>query len=164
MTPEFIESREEMEQILHEEVFGFLGMSKKDVPYVVPLNYTYIDGRIIFHCSLEGEKLDHIRANPQVCFSVARQPGQFRRHAQGSNCEVNSESVVCFGTARFIDNLAERAQIINTFNRSFRPGDDDIPLKAVKGCGAVEITISEMTGRRERDQTLTCWRYRFDQK
>ena len=163
MTPEFIESREEMEQILYEEVFGFLGMSSNNTPYVVPLNYTYIDGKILFHCALEGKKLDHIRANPQVCFTVGRQPGQFRRHSEGSNCEVDSESVVCFGTARVVDDVAERAEIINIFNRSFRPGDDDIPLKAVKSCGAVEITISEMTGRRERDRKLTCWRYRFDE-
>jgi len=164
MTPEFIESRAEMEQILHEEVFGFLGMSNEDRPYVVPLNYTYMDGRILFHCALEGKKLDLIRANPQVCFTVARQPGQFRRHAEGSNCEVDSESVICSGTARFIDDLTERAEIINAFNRSFRPDDVDIPLKAVRSCGAVEIAVSEMTGRREHNKTLTCWRYRFGDK
>ena len=164
MTPEFIESREEMEQILHEEVFGFLGMSSDNIPYVVPLNYTYISGTILFHCSLEGKKLDLIRANPQVCFTVGRQPGQFRRHAQGSNCEIDSESVICFGAARVIDDLVERAEIINTFNRSFRPGDDDIPPKAIENCGAVEITIAEMTGRLERDLTLTRWRYRFEKE
>jgi len=164
MKPEFVESREEMEQILSEELFGFLATSSASTPYIVPLNYGYLDGSILFHCLLEGKKLDHIRANPQVCFSVARQPGQFRRHTEGETCHVDSDSVTCTGTARVIDDVVERAQILNTFNRTFRPDADEISVESVSGCGAVVITISEMTGRRERDRKLTCWRYRFDEE
>ena len=57
---EFIESREEMEAILREINFGFLGMSVDGAPYVVPLNHAYVDGKILFHCALEGKKLDEI--------------------------------------------------------------------------------------------------------
>jgi hypothetical protein len=31
----------------------------------------------------------------------------------------------------------------------------------VAGCAMVEIAVAEMTGRRERDRKLTCWRYSF---
>jgi len=46
---EFIESREEMEQLLGEEVIGFLGLSADGELYVVPVNYAYVDGTISFH-------------------------------------------------------------------------------------------------------------------
>lgn len=39
-------------------------------PYVVPICFVFADGRIYFHCAQAGKKLDNIRANPQVCFSV----------------------------------------------------------------------------------------------
>lgn len=76
MSPkDFIESREEIEGILKQETIGYLGLAKDGMPSVVPLNYGYIEGKIIFHSALTGKKLDYIRANPQVCFTVGRQSG-----------------------------------------------------------------------------------------
>ena len=158
---EFIDSHKEMEQFLREEGWGCLGLSVDGRPYVVPLNYSYHDGKILFHCALEGKKLDGIRANPNVCFTVARQPGAVRRHAEGDPCHVDSDSVVCYGTARVLDDLKERAAALNSFNRSFRPKADDVPMERVKNCVVVEITVSEMTGRRERARKRTLWRHVF---
>jgi nitroimidazol reductase NimA-like FMN-containing flavoprotein (pyridoxamine 5'-phosphate oxidase superfamily) len=74
---------------------------------------------------------------------------------------VDNDSVICYGTARIIEDLGERAAALNAFNRRFRPDEPDVPMERVKKCWAVEITISEMTGRRERDQSKTYWRYTF---
>ena len=160
----FIESRAEMEAILQDMSFGFLGLALDGQPYVVPLNYAYIDGRILFHCAWEGKKLDYLTSNPAVCFTVARQPGTFRHHPEGDPCHMDCESVVCYGTARLVEDLGERAAVLNAFNRSFRPQADEIPTERVARCAAVEIVVEEMTGRRERDRELTCWRYRFQRE
>lgn len=162
MLNEFIESREEMETILQDVVLGFLGMSIDGRPYVVPLNYAYMEGRILFHCALEGRKLDVLASNPNVCFSVANGPAtEVVRHQKGDPCHTDSESVICYGTARIIEDEAERQVVLNSFNRHFRPDAKEITLAEVAGCGVVEITVSEMTGRREHNRKLTCWHYRF---
>jgi len=158
---EFIESRQEMEAILRAETLGYLGLASDDGPYVVPLNYSYIQGKVLFHCALTGKKLDHLKKNPNVCFTVARQPGEVRRHAEGSPCHVDSDSVICVGTARIIDDLTERKEALDAFNRGFRPDAEGISPESVAKCGAVVITITEMTGRREREQKRTYWRHRF---
>jgi len=158
---ETIESRGEMEAFLCEETIGYLGLASEGKSYVVPLNYAYTDGRILFHCALEGKKLDCIRDNPDVCFAVGRQTGEVRRHAEGDPCHVDSDSVICYGRARVIDDLQERQSLLDEFNRSYRPDADGITRDAAAKCGAVEIVVSEMTGRRERDRTRTYWRYSF---
>ena len=155
---EFIESREEMEQILSEEVLGFLGLSADGGLYVVPLSYAYIDGRIIFHCALTGKKLDYIETNPNVCFTVARQSGQVRRHAEGDPCHLDSDSVICYGQARVLE---ERQAVLNDFNRSFNPQAEDITPESAEKCGAVVIQVTEMTGRRERERKTTYWQHTF---
>jgi len=127
----------------------------------VPLNYSYHCGTILFHCALEGKKLDCIRANPNVSFCVGTQAESVRPHAQGGPCHIDSESVICFGTARIIDDLDERADALNRFNRAYRPNANDVPADEVAGCGVVEITLTEMTGRRERECERTLWRWRF---
>jgi len=115
--PAFIDSRQEMEQILREEVLGYLGLSGDGQPYVVPLNYVYLSGKILFHCALTGRKLDAIRRNPRVCFTVGRQTGPVRDHAGGPPCHVDSESVICYGRARVRDDLGEREKALNAVNR-----------------------------------------------
>ena len=77
----FIESRDEMENLLREQEIGYLGLSLDGKPYVVPLNYHYSEGKIHFHCGLKGKKLAWLKANPQVCFTVARQLAEVREHA-----------------------------------------------------------------------------------
>ncbi len=158
--PVFLESREEMEQILREEVLGYLGVAGEQ-PYVVPLNYSYSEGKLLFHCALTGRKLDAIRANPRVCFTVGRQAGEVSDHAGGPPCHLDTDSVVCYGRARLIEHLAERSAALNTFNRRYRPDAPDIAAERVTQCMAVEIQITEMTGRRERNRQRTYWRATF---
>lgn len=161
MANDFIDDKTEMEKILHQETIGWLGLSGGNGPYVVPLNYAYVDGRILFHCALEGLKLDHIRANPEVCFSVGRQLGEVHRHTGGNVCHVDSDSVICFGRARILEDISERTDALNAFQRSFEPEARPISEEAAKGCGAVEIVVREMTGRRERGRQRTLWRHVF---
>ena len=160
----FIESRDEMEQLLREEEIGYLGLALDSKPYVVPLNYHYANGKIWFHCGFKGKKLDYLKTNPQICFTVARQPGWVREHAGGIPCHVDSDSVVCYGRARVLEDIEEREIALNAFNRRFRPGAADIPSERGKNCCVVEITISEMTGRQERERKRTCWHYRFNSR
>ena len=158
---EFQVSREEMEEILRQETVGYLGLSVDGQPYVVPLNYAYVCGQILFHCALSGKKLDYLKSNPQVCFTVGRQSGGVQRHAEGSVCHIDSDSVICYGRARTVEDLRERQSALDSFNHSFRPDADPISLDDAAKCGAVEIEITEMTGRRERQRECTFWTYRF---
>jgi nitroimidazol reductase NimA-like FMN-containing flavoprotein (pyridoxamine 5'-phosphate oxidase superfamily) len=149
----------QMEAILRMEKWGCLGLSMDGRPYVVPVNYAYVDGDILFHCALEGQKLDYIRANPNVCFTVARQTGQVRDHAGGNPCHLDSDSVICYGTAHIVEDPEERAKVLNAFNHAFVPDARDISTEGVLGCGAVRITIDRMTGRRERERGRSLWRF-----
>jgi uncharacterized protein len=158
----FIESRDEMETILNEESTGYLGLAMDNQPYVVPLTYVYDQGRILFHCALTGTKLDQIRANPHVCFTVAKQTGGVVRHPQGANCNEENDSVVCYGSARIVENKLERQKLLNIFNHHFQPDAAEISLEDAEKCYAVEIKIEKMTGRRQRVLEYTYWSYAFE--
>lgn len=158
----FIESREEMESILRQETLGFLGLCGNGQPYVVPMTYAYADGRILFHCAWKGKKLDLLRANPNVCFTVGNQFDAAVRHPQGGQCAANQDSVICFGTARILEDETERWEALNAFNRAIVPGAEAISLKDASSCCAVEIAVEEMTGRRQRDGgSRAYWRHSF---
>lgn len=41
-------------------------------PYAVPVNYVYEDGKLWFHGTKSGHKLDAIRRDPKVSFCVVK--------------------------------------------------------------------------------------------
>ena len=155
----FIESRAEMEKLLVEERVGYLGLVFDNRPYVIPLTYGYSEGKLIFHCAVKGSKLDIIRTNPDACFTVSRHFGEMVSHPQGAECHINSDSVICYGKARIIENIEERCQVLNTFNRCLQPNAREITIEEVENCNAVEIIINKMTGRSERDGKCTYWKH-----
>ena len=159
MKREFIDDKTAMEQFLREEFWGSLALSVDGQPYVVPLNYAYVDGKILFHCGLKGRKIDAMRANPRVCFAVGRQEGPPQPHPGGKPCHLDNQSVLCFGRARIVEGDDEKKALLNAFNRAFRPEAPDLKIDSLKGCHCVEITIEEMTGRREKGGKPTFWRY-----
>ena len=161
MTRKHIEASAEMVKLLTEERVGYLGMSADGKPYVIPLTYGYSEGRILFHCALKGSKLDIIRKNASVCFTVSRHFGEMVSHPQGAECHVNSDSVICYGKARIIDDLDERCRVLNIFNRCLQPQAREITREEVRHCQAVEIVIDKMTGRTERDGKCTYWKQEY---
>jgi nitroimidazol reductase NimA-like FMN-containing flavoprotein (pyridoxamine 5'-phosphate oxidase superfamily) len=122
---------------------------------------TILVGRSSFTATLGGKKLDYLKGNPEVCFVVARQAGWVREHPGGDPCHVDSDSVICYGKARVLDDMGQREIALNAFNRRFRPDAADIAQERVKNCCVVEIAITEMTGRQERERKRTCWRHSF---
>jgi nitroimidazol reductase NimA-like FMN-containing flavoprotein (pyridoxamine 5'-phosphate oxidase superfamily) len=159
---QFIESREEMEQILRGCRLGFLGLAAGGEAYVVPLTYVYREGRILFHCAMSGKKLDFLRADGRVCFTVARESGEMIRHPEGADCRADHDSVICRGTARIVEDARERRRILDEFNRALTPEAEPVTPEAAAKCRAVEIRIEEMTGRRWRKGKREYWIWRFD--
>lgn len=155
----------EMEHVLREETMGFLGLASGGRPYVVPMTYGYSRGVILLHCALKGRKLDLIRLNPEVCFTVARQYGRPVRHPQGATCPASHDSVLCFGRARILEDVEERRTALTRFNRLLAPGARPLKTDEVRGCYAIEITLHTMSGRRQRKGGIwTRWEHDFERK
>ncbi len=50
-------------EFLANHMFGHLGCSGEQYPYIVPIHYAY-EGRRLFMFSMPGLKIDRLRANP----------------------------------------------------------------------------------------------------
>ena len=156
------DDRERMEEVLRELSDGHLGLWDGEQVYVVPLNYTYDGGRILFHCALEGRKLDVIRAHPDVCFEASRLEGAPVEHA-GELCNAAFVSVICWGKARVSDDLEERREILQAFQ--VRYATEEKPLTSMTpertaSCGAVVIEVERMTGRKREGGEQWRWEWK----
>jgi uncharacterized protein len=85
----------EIATLLEEEVVGRIGCHADGLTYVVPVIYAYDSGSV-YVLSTEGQKVEMMRANPEVCFEVDRyeEPGRWRSVvAQGRYEELDAEGV-----------------------------------------------------------------------
>jgi nitroimidazol reductase NimA-like FMN-containing flavoprotein (pyridoxamine 5'-phosphate oxidase superfamily) len=64
-------------EFLANHMFGHLGCSGEQYPYIVPIHYAY-EGRRLFMFSMPGLKIDRLRANPLASFH-AEELGQDRK-------------------------------------------------------------------------------------
>ena len=154
-----LDDKAQMEAILHSEAVGHLAMAADGEVYLVPINYTYHEGRILFHCALKGRKLDMIRAQPNVCFEVSRQDGPPREH-QGQKCDPPFVSVICWGTARVIEDIPERQEILTAFQTRYSTPQQTfgpITPERAAACGAVAIEVTRMTGRQAKGGNDARW-------
>ena len=67
----------EQEQILREEQIGVLGTLRRDgSPQLTPVNYAYLDGRILISTTRDRAKYLNVRRNPLVSLCVVRAGGR----------------------------------------------------------------------------------------
>jgi len=138
---------EEALKILVEGQYGiFATVDDENQPYGTPLSYVVKENNIYFHCFTEGSKLDNIKNNNKVCFSVVGKtkvlPDKFG---------ALYESVIVFGEANLISDEKEKVMVFREFLKKYcsefiSKGEkyiDSVGPKAI----AVKITIKSYTGK-----------------
>ena len=132
----------EIDTLLQGEIVGRLGIYAAGKIYVVPIGYVF-DGNALYSHTYDGQKLEMMRANPNVCFEV----DHIAKLAVW-------QSAIVWGTfEELTGDLANYA--IDTLAMRLReevPGETAGPVGRASGRHGVafRINISEKTGRCEQ--------------
>ena len=117
--------REECIELLKNEKRGVLSIiGDEGYPYGIPLNHFYSerDGKIYFHGAKEGHKIDAIKKNSKVCYTVFDKG--YRKEGEWA---LNVKSVVVFGRISLVENGEKAEEICTELCRKFT--DDEEYLK-----------------------------------
>ena len=89
--------------------------------YGVPLNYALDElGNVYLHCALEGHKIDCIRANNNVTFTVIG-----RTQVIPDKLTAYYESVMVIGMIDEVTDAAEKLKGIDLIVAKYRPGFEE---------------------------------------
>jgi nitroimidazol reductase NimA-like FMN-containing flavoprotein (pyridoxamine 5'-phosphate oxidase superfamily) len=122
-------------------------------PYITPLNYVVRDGKIYFHCNLSGRKLDNLGENSRVCFEVSEVTKMTISEDRPCSCATRYRSVLAFGEARVVADLAEKAALLNLLVAKHAAGKPFQPVDEQRAatCVVVEIRIDQISGKMNVD-------------
>ena len=144
-------SEQECTELLQSAQRGILSvLGDGGYPYGVPLNFLYEDGKIYFHCAMEGHKLDAVRSCDKASFCVLseahKNPGEWW------NCFT---SVICFGRVREISDPDEHERLLRALGKKYFPEGYDIDTDMVRNAPralVLELTIEHMSGKHVREK------------
>jgi nitroimidazol reductase NimA-like FMN-containing flavoprotein (pyridoxamine 5'-phosphate oxidase superfamily) len=106
---------------------GFLGLSVNDLPYVVPLNFTWMRESVYFHGASEGRKVSYIQQNQEACFTVSEEFGTLTSPIP-AHTDTSYMSVMIFGQVQFITDSDEAAEAMQSMLDKYVPGYYEQPL------------------------------------
>ncbi len=140
-------SHEEMINLIKSEKRGVLAVNGDDgYPYAMPMNHFYDEesGKLYFHGSRVGHRLDSLRVNPKLCYTIYGQDYQ----TDGDWAKF-VKSVIIFGRARVIEDAKELTWCVKIAGKF--PCPPEYIEKLTSGSGAMplfyEIEIESMTGK-----------------
>ncbi|HSK74327.1 MAG TPA: pyridoxamine 5'-phosphate oxidase family protein [Pyrinomonadaceae bacterium] len=133
-------SKKSAEDLLNEQSIGRLGcVLRGGEPYVVPVSYLFEGGSIYIH-SLEGQKIEAMRAHPKVCLQV----DDIENHFEW-------QSVIAFGEFEEITDEEKQDEILQELFLRFPDLTpvEDVGLGKGKKLVIFRIKINRITGLAE---------------
>ena len=129
-------------QILEDGSVGHLGVISEGEPYVAPISYVVVDGRVCFKTG-PGRRAEGLRSSPRACLEIS--------HIDQSTGYW--ESVVVWGNAEEITHDLQAQTVISALVSKYRPvmGSPLSPGPNDVGLGEPDIIIAlpieTITGR-----------------
>ena len=141
---------DEIARILDTAKVLHMGLAVDNEPYVLPMNYGYVleDGKLTLylHSAVKGRKLDMIRANSKVSFSIDcdRQPFEGKVPCQYG---LVYSSVMGHGTATIVEDVEEKMQAMSILMKTQTGKDFTFNERLVSIVAVIRIDVAEYTAK-----------------
>ena len=140
----------EIIKILDKTKIVHIALVDGDEPYMVPMNYgyTYIDGKLTLylHGATEGKKLDLMRKNPKVFFSMESDIEPFSGQVA---CQYGTSysSVMGKGIAEILESPEDKMNGLSLFMKSQTGKDFTFDDRMVSIVSVIKIHVTEYTAK-----------------
>lgn len=115
------EDQEKINQFLANSRSGTIGIGGDEYPYVVPLNYVWVDGCIYFHGMGSGKTVRLLAEHKRVSFTVYREHGTVTDPVP-CHADTSYFSVMLFGEVEKVVDHEEAAHALQVLLEKFMPG------------------------------------------
>lgn len=118
-------------------------ISENGYPYGIAVNYVYYQDKIYFHCAKTGQKIDNIKKNPKIAFTVYDSV-----EVIGDELNTKYQSVVVFGKAKMIEPTEEiLLELVKKYSNLPKEKVQSMINKEINITALVEIEIEHLTGK-----------------
>lgn len=160
--------REVVYKILDSGIVCHIGFSVDGQPYVIPTNYGRAGDTLYIHGSAASRMLRTLSSGIPMCVTVTHLDGLVLARSAFHH-SVNYRSVVILGTAKLVEDPAEKMEALRIFTEQVMKGRwDDIRIpneQELKATTVISVALEEVSAKirtggpvdDEEDYTLPVW-------
>lgn len=128
-----------------------LGLTKDNIPYIIPVSFGF-DGRAIyFHTANEGRKLDFFTAGNSVCFEFEHGVRILPHDTSPCNWTFSFQSVVGYGTVRELCGHAAKSDGLQLIMRHYSGREWEFRREDIEAIRVWRLEIESMSGKQSKD-------------
>jgi nitroimidazol reductase NimA-like FMN-containing flavoprotein (pyridoxamine 5'-phosphate oxidase superfamily) len=121
-------------------------MGEDGYPYGVPVNYSYWNDCICFHCGQQGHKLENIDFTNKVSFCIVT-----KSDILANKFDTDYESAIAFGRAIEVTDTSEKEEILmsilNKYSAEYIGAGKNYMKKYWHETKVIKIKIDHFTGK-----------------
>ena len=143
-----ITNKSDLESILQKAQVCRLGLLDVNIPYIVPMDFGYMDNCLYFHCAKEGKKIDIIKRNSNACFEMDIDHAFLKPEGRPCGWSAKYQSVIGFGKAIIVEKFEEKSEALNIITQHY--GGDHYPFSKdeLEKVSIIKIEIASITGKK----------------
>ncbi len=122
-----------------------LGFVSEGIPYIVPVNFVYVNGTVYFHCALEGRKYRCIKSGGNTCLEFDRTHGI---DLQGASTFYTS--AIAWGTPLILSETKEKMEILQMLCEKYLGEKRKITDTMADGTCVAAVRLDTVTGKENR--------------
>jgi nitroimidazol reductase NimA-like FMN-containing flavoprotein (pyridoxamine 5'-phosphate oxidase superfamily) len=143
-------SQREIDLIINKTIVCHVAMVENEgIPYVLPFNFGYKDGRLFIHCAPEGKKIEVWKHNPRVCVAFSSDY-EMRIQSEKVACSYSMKyrSVLVHGELKAITSYDDKINVLEIFMEKYA-GKTNFSYNrpAVDNVKVFEVIIDRVEGR-----------------
>jgi uncharacterized protein len=143
------------EGIIQGTYHGVLTFIDEGRPYPIPMNHAYEKGYFYFHCAIGGKKIECIKKNSSVAYTIMKYYGTVDDLKSRQRCHGKWESVIACGKARYIEDEQELRDTLIKFMKYYGKGTFEPSKSSYLETRAIIMEVERMTARRELETKET---------
>jgi uncharacterized protein len=143
-------SQQEIDQIINGSIVCHIAMiDNEGLPYVIPFNFGYKEGRLYIHTAPEGKKIEIWKNNPKVCVAFSTDyEMRIQNEKVACSYSMKYRSVLIHGELMPVNEADSKIQVLNTVMKKYAGKSDfEYSKPALDNVKVFEIKINGVEGR-----------------
>jgi uncharacterized protein len=136
----------EIDAILRAGKVMHLALADNNIPFLVPVFYTYDGTALYFHSALAGTKIEILQRNHNVCFEISIDHSIIPS-AKACDFEARHRTVIGFGKAVFVTDAAEKLKALDGIVAQFSDQKFEYPKANLDRTAVIRVDIASLKGK-----------------
>ena len=130
-----------------------IAFCKDNKPYLVPVSFGYDGSSLFIHTAKEGQKIDYLNSNPNVCFEFEHNIKLHKNEKNACNWTFDYETVIGFGLITELTVVEEKVIGLNEIMQHYSGKTWDFKRQSIENTRVWKISIESISGKKSSHKT-----------